>query len=117
MNQYKHLFLAMFFIFGLAGCTKELSEDIEPDRYVALPNLVDQATKPESKRAPDLLLPKVFRIYQRDDKGKLIEQLRATAVTKEFDHPAQFVKSARITPGYEVPLVAFKKEQFTEKQR
>ena len=100
---------------GKGGADTELT--FEPDRYVALPNLVDQATKPENKRAPDLLLPKVFRIYQRDDKGKLIEQLRATAVTKEFDHPAQFVKSARITPGYEVPLVAFKKEQFTEKQR
>ncbi|MCB0414199.1 MAG: hypothetical protein KDD50_07690, partial [Bdellovibrionales bacterium] len=58
MNQYKHLFLAMFFIFGLAGCTKELSEDIEiqvapgQPRVFAIDTSIDAFGKAKDIKAP-----------------------------------------------------------------
>ncbi len=89
----------------------------EPDRWVALPHLVDLETKAADKRKPDLLLPAVFRIYERNKEGKLEEKLKAVAVEKAFDHPVKQVKTGKITPGYEVPLVAFGNRQFVELQR
>jgi hypothetical protein len=89
----------------------------EPDRWVALPHLVDLETKTADKRRPDLLLPAVFRIYERNKEGKLEEKLKAVAVEKAFDHPVKQAKAGRITPGYEVPLVAFSNKQFIELQR
>lgn len=98
----------------------------EPDRWVALPHLVDlQNNKPENERKPDLLLPAVFRIYERNKEGKLEEKLKAVAVggrdakgaAQGFDHPVKQVKTGRITPGYEVPLVKFSNKQFVELQR
>lgn len=77
----------------------------EPNRWVALPHLTELANG--KTKSPDLLLPKVFRIYQRNNQGKLVEQLKATAVEKEFDIPAALVKAGKITPGYEVPRANF----------
>ncbi|MCB9933782.1 MAG: hypothetical protein H6841_10220 [Planctomycetes bacterium] len=89
----------------------------EPDRWVALPHLVDLETKTADKRRPELLLPAVFRIYERNKEGKLEEKLKAVAVEKAFDHPVGQVKAGKVTPGYEVPLVAFSNRQFIELQR
>ena len=118
--KFPHAIAQVQLRFALAnqkdGAETELT--FEPNQWVALPHLVDlQNDVPKDKRRPDLLLPRVFRIYELDDKGKPVVKLKATAVADEFDHPAPFVKSGKITPGYEVPLVAYKKEQFTEKQR
>ena len=101
---------------GRGAADTELT--FEPDRWVALPHLVDlKNNEAADKRGKDLLLPKVFRIYQRDANGKLVQQLKATAVVDKFKHPVAFVKSGEIVSGYEVPLVAFGNKQFTDKQR
>ena len=77
----------------------------EPDKWMSLPHLTDLGNG--GKRRPDLLLPKVFRIYQRNAAGKLVEQLKATGVDKGFPIPANLVKAAKVVPGYEVPKAAF----------
>jgi hypothetical protein len=89
----------------------------EPAKWVALPNLVDLGGSTPDKRKPDLLLPKVFRIYGRNAAGKLIEELKATAVDKEFKHPNDLVNGEKLTPGYEVPKAALGNSQFVNLKR
>ena len=87
----------------------------EPDKWVALPNVTDLKNK--KKDSPDLLLPKVFRIFGFPN-GKPVQELKAVAVDpgKPVKHPEQLVRGGELQPGYEIPL-AFSKHQFIEKQR
>lgn len=90
--------------------------NFEPDSWIALPNVTDLLLKQDG--GPDLLLPKVFRIYEFQ-KGKPVERLKAVAkVGREgIKHPEQFVKGGKLYPGYDVPKADFSKTQFIEKQR
>ncbi len=76
-----------------------------PDQFVSLPNLTN-------KSDPDLILPREFRIYERDAAGKYVERLTAKAQGPaighgaepfEIAHPAELVSNAKLRPGYYVP--------------
>lgn len=88
----------------------------EPDRWIALPNVTEMRNG--RRESPDLLLPGVFRIYGRKE-GKLVKELEAVAVdpSRPVKHPAQLAKGGELQPGYEIPLAAFSKTPFIQKQR
>ncbi|MBZ0136872.1 MAG: hypothetical protein K8I27_10905 [Planctomycetes bacterium] len=88
----------------------------EPDKWVALPDVTDR--KNGSTDGLDLLLPKVFRIYENEE-GKPTERLKAVATdpARPVAHPQQLVRGGELRPGYNIPLAAFSKTQYTEKQR
>lgn len=83
----------------------------QPDKYTALPNLTDA-------KQPELLLPRVFGIFEWNVEKKGWEKrLTATAVDGEFKHPAELVKGGKLRAGYEVPLANFGDAAFTRKTR
>jgi len=115
--QFPHAIAQVKMRFALSNQQQAAVTELtfEPDKWVALPNLNDLGNKKPSRM--DLLLPRVFRIYGRDEKGKLVEELKATAVDKGFDHPDSLVKGAKLTPGYDVPLAALGNAQFVNLRR
>jgi hypothetical protein len=117
--KFPHAIAQVQMRFALSNQQKAAVTELtfEPAKWVALPNLVDLGGSTPDKRKPDLLLPKVFRIYGRNAAGKLIEELKATAVDKEFKHPNDLVNGEKLTPGYEVPKAALGNSQFVNLKR
>ena len=109
--EFPHAIAQVQMRFALSNQQKAAVTELtfEPDQYVTLPNLMD--------RDKDLLLPKVFRIYGRNNAGKLVEELKATAVDKPFDHNAALL-TGKLTPGYDVPNATMQPpKQFTNLKR
>lgn len=115
--KFPHAIAQVKLRFALSNQQKAAVTELtfEPDRWVALPNLVELGTS--GKRGTELLLPKVFRIYGRNAQGNLVEELKATAVAEKFDHKAELVNGAKLTPGYNVPLANVNANQFTNVKR
>lgn len=75
--------------------------------YVELPDL-------SGNGAPSMLLPRVIRAYQRNEKGEREEQFSATLLT-EIDHEARHIRGGRLRCGFNV-VGARQDKNFTELQ-
>jgi hypothetical protein len=124
--QFPHALARAKVAFALSGRKEAAVTDLafEPDRFTELPNLTDLAAPPKTRPIkPPLLLPAVFRIYESDGKGKVVERLYARAAeppaSQEYlAHPQELTKSAKIRAGYEVPLANERNSRiFREMQR
>jgi len=73
--------------------------------YVELPDL-------SGNGAPSMLLPKVIRAYQRNEKGEREEQFSATLLT-QFDHEVRHVRGGKIRCGFNV-VGARQEKNFTD---
>lgn len=79
--------------------SKRTSVSFSPATFVSLPNLTNPSW-------PALILPREYRIHDRDKDGKFVERFHARALAGETGHPAPMVDGGKLTPGYHVPSLS-----------